>query len=409
MNFLKTSIGLTIIFLPLYVIRFKIFGFPSTLLEAFILLTFLTWVIVFFRKIRGKIEYLKKIFDPILPQTILFSTTALIAAIYSRDFPHSLGIYRAYILEPIIFYLVVASFLRKEKSPLTILHSLVISGLWISLFSFWQFFSNSGSLDQQEILQGRVSAVYNSANAVGLYLGPIIALVFFVLAGKEKKNVFYLISLFLMLTAIMLSQSRGAIVGIFAIFITFLIYQIYLRVEATWKVMMKRIVVVSIGLILLLGIWFFSNISNFSPKSGLVYPRPYQDTGVIRICLWEGTRNLLFHHPIEGAGLNGFPKLYEKYRTCDTELFQYPHNIFLNFWTEFGILGLALFIWLVISIIRICFGKIKIPLAAGIVAALVYIFAHGLFDVPYLKNDLSVQFWILAALTTNLVTLPQKR
>src|SRR3990167_10208434 len=125
MNFLKASIGLTIIFLPLYVIRFKIFGFPSTLLEAFILLTFLTWVIVFFRKIRGKIEYLKKIFDPILPQTILFSTTALIAAIYSRDFPHSLGIYRAYILEPIIFYLFVASFLRKEKSVRTILHSLV--------------------------------------------------------------------------------------------------------------------------------------------------------------------------------------------------------------------------------------------------------------------------------------------
>jgi len=30
--------------------------------------------------------------------------------------------------------------------------------------------------------------------------------------------------------------------------------------------------------------------------------------------------------------------------------------------------------------------------------ALLYAFVHGLFDVPYFKNDLSVMFWIFTAL-----------
>ena len=38
------------------------------------------------------------------------------------------------------------------------------------------------------------------------------------------------------------------------------------------------------------------------------------------------------------------------------------------------------------------------PVIWGSVGALVLYLVHGMFDSPYWKNDLSVEFWIVAAL-----------
>jgi hypothetical protein len=37
-------------------------------------------------------------------------------------------------------------------------------------------------------------------------------------------------------------------------------------------------------------------------------------------------------------------------------------------------------------------------LHAGLLLALLYLVAHGMFDVPYWENDLSFEFWALIAL-----------
>lgn len=78
---------------------------------------------------------------------------------------------------------------------------------------------------------------------------------------------------------------------------------------------------------------------------------------------------------------------------------------------ELGALGALGFIWLFwvaskyISRERISFG---------ISLALSYILLHGLIDVPYFKNDLSVLFWMLLALllasgsTATTVTSPKR-
>jgi len=89
------------------------------------------------------------------------------------------------------------------------------------------------------------------------------------------------------------------------------------------------------------------------------------------------------------------------------EIYMYPHNIFLNFWSELGLLGVLLFIWL---IGKYLFISLKLTLALsrekkaekylilGLLSAMITIVVHGLVDVPYFKNDLAVMFWILFAL-----------
>ena len=74
------------------------------------------------------------------------------------------------------------------------------------------------------------------------------------------------------------------------------------------------------------------------------------------------------------------------------------------------------FVWLLLKSIYISlkltvtYGREKQRekyLALGLMSSLIVIIIHGLVDVPYFKNDLSVIFWIFLALI-GLLNLNQK-
>ena len=126
----------------------------------------------------------------------------------------------------------------------------------------------------------------------------------------------------------------------------------------------------------------------------------------IRLNVWRATLRMLRDHPIFGAGLSGFPTTVEPYRAAvGAQPLQYPHNILLNFWSETGILGVVAFGWLLVQAFRYTLlgwrraSRAWRPYHLGVAVALVAILVHGLVDVPYWKNDLSAEFWILLGLT----------
>ena len=163
-----------------------------------------------------------------------------------------------------------------------------------------------------------------------------------------------------------------------------------------------------LGIITVLaGILFFFNISRFAPEVGDPYVRESTDTLQFRFCLWEGTRDLLLERPVFGAGLSGFKELYsQQYFTCDAEPLEYPHNWVLNFWTEMGVLGLVGFLLLLAMYFRNVGSYLSDKrtrwLALGFSAAMIYWLIHGLVDVPYFKNDLALEFWVIVGLLERL-------
>ena len=105
---------------------------------------------------------------------------------------------------------------------------------------------------------------------------------------------------------------------------------------------------------------------------------------------------MLRDHPFFGAGLAGYPKIFSPYHKATyIEIYQYPHNIILNFWSELGLLGLIALLWLIIQFTRTALQQKQYRL----LACMLVIVIHGLVDVPYFKNDLAVFFWLLIALT----------
>jgi O-antigen ligase len=132
----------------------------------------------------------------------------------------------------------------------------------------------------------------------------------------------------------------------------------------------------------------------------------YPGSGYVsRTVIWANSIKMLLHRPILGAGLSGFADRMNKADFPYGIPLIYPHNIVLNFWSETGLLGLLAFAAILVIATRISWRGWRTeaspwrPIHLGVLLAMVAILVHGLVDVPYFKNDLALEFWILIALT----------
>jgi O-antigen ligase len=133
-----------------------------------------------------------------------------------------------------------------------------------------------------------------------------------------------------------------------------------------------------------------------------------------RVNMWNETWQMLKTKPIFGAGLAGYQTAVAEFHQKDyIEIYLYPHNIFLNFWTEIGLLGLIGFILIIIWFYKQGFGLQKkhgvetrhclVSTDATntiLMASMTTLLVHGLVDVPYFKNDLAILFWLIIGMMT---------
>jgi putative inorganic carbon (hco3(-)) transporter len=137
------------------------------------------------------------------------------------------------------------------------------------------------------------------------------------------------------------------------------------------------------------------------------------NTLVGRFHLWSVALQMLRDHPIFGAGLSGFATVIAPYwNPTNADRFTYPHNIVLNSWTETGVLGVIAFAWILVVGFRSSWRGWRASSVAwravhlGVLLALIAVVVHGLVDVPYWKNDLSLELWALLSLTLAAAALP---
>jgi O-antigen ligase len=127
-------------------------------------------------------------------------------------------------------------------------------------------------------------------------------------------------------------------------------------------------------------------------------------SGQNRLTIWKYTWNYLSKDKtnfIFGAGTRQFftkiQKPVNNFKKIEPLI--YPHNIFLNFWSEIGLLGMLAFAGLYGLAVRTAWGIYKRDKFLGIalLVGLVVYLVHGLVDVPYFKNDLAFLWWIYLA------------
>lgn len=382
------GIYLVSIGLPSFLLRYKILGIPMTFLETMVLVLFLICLL------QRQIDFKKVFADPLFwPMTaILFVAT--ISVLVSPDRIGGLGIWKAYFVEPMLFYAILTSQIRSRKALEGLFLALGASIIYLAIIGLFQqftawnmphaFLKPDGGVD-------RIVSILNYPNALGLYFGPIIILYIGWLAAGGKKIwevVGKILVLVLGLITILLAHSYGAIISVAVVsWVMGLAYR------------KTRLLFVSLTIVTVIEFIANSYLRDFIMAK--LFAKDY--SLFVRSLIWKETWEMLKDNWFWGAGLDGYSLKILPYHLKTFEVFPYPHNILFNFWSELGILGVLSFIVLFAKYVwtnAVNFFKnqgSKI-LSFTFVAILAQMVIHGLVDVPYFKNDLSMLFWIVMAM-----------
>ena len=376
--------ALTCALTPAYTLRWHLGFYPTQLLEVAVLAT----VAVFLVETIDQRQPIA-LRSPYAIPALLLLVAGLLSVAVAPDRRSALGLYRAYFIEPIAFFLVVATTVRTARRATLLLTGLWIAGVIVAV--------PNTIIVIQAIAQHTLNlattppvVIYQTANAVALFLVPLIAMASSVAlyARDGRERLLSAAFLAIAVPTTILSFSRG---GYLALAVVVLVLAATHR-QARWLV---PAAIGAAGLVVLLPPIRHRIAYELHSVQG--------NTLEWRLQLWGQTLKLMGHHAIFGIGLSNYDRAMGPYWLSLSRVI-YPHNIVLNFWTVTGLLGLIAFAWIVVAALR---GSWRAwhaadgwrPIHLGVFLALLAVTAHGLVDVPYFKNDLSLEFWALIGLT----------
>jgi O-antigen ligase len=383
------SAAITCALMPWYTVRWHYGPLPTTLLETGILVTLAVFALESWRR-----RMMPAWRSPFTLPALLFIVAGAISVLVAPSHSAALGLYRAYILEPIAFFLALSHAVRSWAQARPILLGLAISGIALALPN--EYVVLQAIRHHSLNLAGAPPvAIYQTPNAVALFLVPLIALAAAIAIYSPDRRDRWAAVAYLLLTlpAALLTFSRG---GYVALLVIGLLLALSHR-SRVWLVPSLALIAAA-----------FSRIPAVATRIGhQLNPADPNNSLDQRMRLWKATLRMLQDHPIFGTGLSGFARNINGYRDVSgySDTLIYPHNILLNFWTETGLLGLAAFAWIFVSAGRVAWRGWRAgsrswrPLQLGVMLALTGMLVHGLVDVPYLKNDLSLEFWVLLGLS----------
>ena len=122
-----------------------------------------------------------------------------------------------------------------------------------------------------------------------------------------------------------------------------------------------------------------------------------------RMIIWKSAIRILKDNFVLGIGPGMFQEKYLAYQVHFKPYLEWavphPHNVFLAFWLQSGLIGLVGFLWLIAVFFKNIFSNKdnKITLLCG--ALMIYFLAHGLIDTTYWRNDLAAMFWMVVVLS----------
>jgi hypothetical protein len=361
-------------FLPLYLLRFRLFGMlPTTVLEIFLLVFFVafTWK----QGWRGWVEGWTRLGAWRWPALAWF-VISLFEVFVSPSIWTGFGLWRAYVLEPLVLLVALSYLVRTKEAWQKIQRSLFIVVWILAAWAIAQYVTGWGIPHPYDvaILAGRrATGPFSYPNALSLFAAPLGALAF-ALWAKRPRFTIELVTWIAAFTTIALARSEGGMLAFLAVVVIALACERWgRRVLATLVVL--GILALALRPSLALTLWKGLSFQEWSGK--------------VRLIMWRETWQMLKAHWLFGAGFGGYPAVFAAFHKAKfIEIFQYPHNILFNFWSETGLLGVFSFLWIIATWIRT--ARFRLFLLAPLIA----IFVQGLVDVPYFKNDLAILFWV---------------
>lgn len=383
--------------IPFYFWRLKIGPIKTNIFEIAVILAFILFV---FTKLwqQYKIHNVKISFGK--PWPYLFLLVALISTIIAPDQTKAFGIFKGWFFIPVLYYFLIINIV-KLKNMTKLAWAILISVLIVSIFGLlqaaglrnwllpWQIADNDliGFLNNKPI---RIFSFFESPNYLAMLLVPSFFISLSLLENVKSRFIYFIVGLssIVIPATVWLSGSRGG-------YLALIFGGLYLLVKfISNKKSLLKYIIIPLVIVSLAASFFIALDNKNHPNSSLGRQR-----------IGRYTLYLVSQNPIKGVGLGGYPAALKEAAKNDQEFLVFfypyayhPHNLFLTIWLNLGIAGLVLFFILLLN--SILGMKKQVSWSKKVlIAAIIGIIIHGLFDTNYFKNDLAAIFWLIMAWT----------
>jgi len=186
---IRYGIYAVIFLMPSYLLRFSIFGIPTTVLEIMTYILFLVWILNKIKKnnfypglaegSNGFSRFIRKNNFILSTGITLLFLGLILSTLHSSDLRTSLGICKGWFFDPFLFFVIFITVIKEKKHIILSLASWVFSGVAVSLISVFYLLNNNLTFDD------RLSAFYISPNYLAMYLAPAFLIVLFFLLNNS--------------------------------------------------------------------------------------------------------------------------------------------------------------------------------------------------------------------------------
>jgi hypothetical protein len=247
----------------------------------------------------------------------------------------------------------------------------------------------------------RTSAVFPDLNAAGSYLAMTVLLSGGLIFAGRRLHVRWILATCLMLGALWLTGSRSALVA------APLAGVLVLAVMASLKGRSPlRPALIGAAVLMLMAL----AIAQSSENTG----RPLSPAASIRVEFTRTGLRMFSTHPVFGVGVGRYYLLSTKFSSAQlrgVDLRENAHNNFLQILAELGIVGLALFLWILVAVRRHVWAALVAsrasPILLGAVGGLSAFLLTCLAGHPLLIPEVAYAFWLALGLTAGLAAESQ--
>ena len=320
----------------------------------------------------------------------------------------------------LIYFAAVLVFTDTPKRLRLLVRTITVFGFFLAIFGLTQSFTSPDKVYwirdmPQSQAFGPFINRHHFAGYMELALALPLGLVFTGSIEREKKFI-YLFAAGLMAVALIMTNSRGGFISLFAELL-FLVATMGLRHRHKHKKRESeehkpriKSAAMKAGLALAMVVALFGGVVLLGGEEALtrmVGSVNTDDPTTGRAHFWSVTVDIIKHHPWVGTGLGAFGVVYTGYDSRNGAYrLEQAHNDYLQVLSDGGIVGAVLGLFFVVSLFRLGFARresrddFRRGVATGALAGCFAVLVHSFFDFTLHTPANALLFLVLAALAT---------
>ncbi|KIE20651.1 membrane protein [Vibrio sinaloensis] len=284
----------------------------------------------------------KTYWHPNLTQLAAFWLLVIIGIVFASNPGISIAFFKNIYWKIIVMTLAIAWLVDTEGAVKKIATLIIISGILISGVAIFNSLNGIGLVEGTRVTIGRhLGSMLGDPNDLSLVLMFPLA---FAISFATTKNIgmarlLGIVGVLLAIWAVLATQSRGGLLGSLAVFGMFGL-----------RLIKSKTLLISLGVVAASALFLAAGISD--RQSGGAAEEGIDASAMGRLYAWEAAFKMAVSNPLTGVGLDNFYVNYFFYSPHWDGLNHAVHSTWFGVLAETGFLGLLVFIWLIIGLLK---------------------------------------------------------